>query len=63
MSVNKTSRRYALSQFAIHGKLMMMRYKDKSIKFEYYCTKYNEWREASVPQWEEGTKYRIIKQR
>ena len=63
MLVNKTSRRYALSQFAIHGKLMMMRYKDKSIKFEYYCIKYNEWREASVPQWEEDTKYRIIKQR
>ncbi len=57
--MRKTSRRYALSQFAMHGEMMMMRYKDKTLKFEYYCTKYSEWREASVPQWEEDTKYRI----
>ena len=43
----------------MHGEMMMMRYRDKTLKFEYYCTKYSEWREASVPQWEEDTKYRI----
>lgn len=37
----------------------MMRYKDKSIKFDYYCEEFNEWRDCSVPQWEEDTKYRV----
>ena len=59
MEIRKTNRRYALSQFAIHGKLMMMRYKDISIKFDYYCEEFNEWRDCSVPQWEEDTKYRV----
>lgn len=61
MQIKKTSRRYALSQFDIHGKMMLMRFRDKSIKFEYYCEEYKIWREASVPQWEEETKYRIKK--
>lgn len=58
--MRKTSRRYALSQFAIHGEMMMMRYKDNTTKFEYFDIRSNQWEEASVPQWEEDTQYRIV---
>ena len=57
--IKKTVRRYALSQFDMHGSMMMMRYKDKSVKFEYFDVRTKKWEDASVPQWEEDTQYRI----
>lgn len=57
--MKKTLRRYALSQFDLHGDMMMLRYKDKSVKFEYFDVRTQTWEEASVPQFEEDTQYRI----
>ena len=39
---------------------MMMRYKDNTTKFEYFDIRSNQWEDASVPQWEEDTKYRVV---
>tara|TARA_R100000544_G_C2218495_1_gene56001 strand:+ start:522 stop:716 length:195 start_codon:yes stop_codon:yes gene_type:complete len=58
-NIKKTLRKYALSQFYLHGEMMMMRYTDKSIKFDYFDERSNSWEDASVPMWEEDTKYRI----
>ena len=58
-NIKITLRKYALSQFYLHGEMMMMRYTDKSIKFDYFDERTNSWEDASVPQWEEDTKYRI----
>ena len=59
INIKRTLRKYAISQFYLHGDMMLMKYKDKSIKFEYFDVRSNSWEDASVPCWEEDTEYRI----
>ena len=49
---------YSIAQVKAHGKLMQIRFKDRTIRFE-YLDKNLGWQSSSVPQWCENTEYRI----
>jgi len=54
-----TKKIYSIDQVKAHGHLMQRRFRDRSLKFEYYDLKMG-WQDASVPQWVAETCYRAV---
>lgn len=54
-----TKKIYSIDQVKAHGHLMQNRFRDRSLKFEYYDLKMG-WQDASVPQWVAETRYRAV---